>query len=184
MTAPIIYDDNFSVQLVPSHKHTPDVDSLAGDEVVCAVCGKTLIISCPDGHAGALDRIQYSKGPVPAAPRGEEKNSRRRCKCGNDLEPHKHSCAACKADRERAKRVRHCGCGRVIDQLHARVCDECKAANRDAPPPQAKTGSGHSRNLSSAGLYESSRREEISDLAATHALRGAREVGREPRAEA
>ena len=81
MTAPIIYDSNCGVQLVPSHKHRPDPDSLAGDEVVCAVCGSRLEIICPNGHAGALDTIRYSDGPVPRAPRSIEKMQKlRQCR--------------------------------------------------------------------------------------------------------
>ena len=67
-TPPIVYDSNFSVQLVPSHKHRPDVQSLAeGDEIVCATCGKPLIVVCPDGHADALDRVRYQSLLAPSS---------------------------------------------------------------------------------------------------------------------
>lgn len=55
----VIYDSNFSV---PMHVHRPTMDSLAGgDEIVCATCGKPLIVVCPDGHDDALDRVRYAK---------------------------------------------------------------------------------------------------------------------------
>lgn len=77
MTAPIIYDDNFSVQLVPSHKHTPQLEA-GGDEIVCSVCRSPLMVVCPNECKGALNTIIYSEAPVPRAPKKEEKRRKSR----------------------------------------------------------------------------------------------------------
>lgn len=113
MTAPAVYDSNFSVQLV-EHEHKPE-PIIEGDEIVCAVCRSPLKIVCPNGHAEALDGIRYSKGPVADAPRV------RLCKCGNELEKQKQICWKC-----RAKAIyRTCSCGQVIEQPKKKLCNTC-----------------------------------------------------------
>lgn len=140
MTAPIIYDDNFSIQLVPSHKHTPDVDSLAGDEVVCAVCGSPLLIICPNNHPGALDKIRYSGGPVARAPRTEDKLAKRRqCRdCPREMPRHSRDlrCPACKA-KALARMCKLCN-KNELRKGQMQPCDECRAVRDKRRPTPRK----------------------------------------------
>lgn len=131
MSAAVVYDQNFSV---PLHIHRADPQSLfSGDAIICATCGKDLIIVCPDGCDGALDEIRYSKGPVPAAPAREEKPRRRFCRCGNKVEPYKQLCEPCREAKRRATSQRRCPCGAVIEEKSRRYCASCRQAKANRP---------------------------------------------------
>jgi len=103
MTASAVYfDSNFSVEI---HEHRPEIVSMdEGDEIRCATCGKRLLVVCPDGHADPLQSIRYSKGPVPAGPKGGDRRralhivKTRTCVCGNEItEKAKKRCESCRS---------------------------------------------------------------------------------------